>query len=167
MFSIFKQKKYYFYSEKNLEDCVDILDTQIDKPHISLTGGFRGRSEVLGSIYGETFRVFRKREYRQSFTPICKGVLKSTSNNGTIIEISFSLSDFGIIAAIFMYSTLTLILLAISSFNMINIIKNKDSFINYAYLLICLCLIIFLTTGISVTKVVSSEEESFFINFFE
>ncbi len=165
MFDLFKPSKYLFLSSKSLDYCIKTLETKIDKPHISFMGGFTGKSEVLGTIYGQTFQIHKKREYRQSILPIWNGKFKPVSN-GTIIELSFSLSGCGILAAIFMSLGLILLLLAISCFNVINIIQKSD-FFSFIYLVICLSLIFGLILGLAFAKIVSSSEEEFFIDFFE
>lgn len=163
MFDLFKSTKYYFLSDILVTDCIDILSTHLNRPS-GLKKWLDKNNEISGHISENRFEIFKKVDGYQSIIPIWNGKF-SQVHKGTLIEVSPSLSIFGKTAAVFMFYGLIMILLSVSSFTIIDIIKEKNSF-SVIYLSICILLFIGLVMGIGLAKIVNSKEERFFINFF-
>jgi len=106
------------------DECLRRINAAIDRERLTLFSfsGFAGSKPILGRICGNTFRLQKRRLYRNSFAPFLYGQVRS-SVSGSLIELRFRMHPFVMVFMCIWFSGVILIGGFISIHALIEIIR--------------------------------------------
>jgi hypothetical protein len=152
-----------FQTSLSPEEFADRFLTHIDKPRLSIQGGFTGSSRILGVVRNGSFRLQRRCSYRNSGLPYFYGQL-AAGDGTTTIHGYFSLHPFVkamtiCMFAMMMFAAVIGLMIAVQQ-------ATRGGVHSSYYLLAAVGGLLFVGYVIVTTNVASRKEEQMYVDFF-
>lgn len=144
-----------FRSKYSLKESKEILSNNIDKTDVSL----------LGEINGNKFKIHKRKQYRNPGMPYLYGHFRETCDE-TLIDCSFDFPKTGFCMLILAYIFSVSFSLIIFFFCLINILRGKDSILDFIIISTILTIFIALSIVVMFAKKTKSKEVLYFKDFF-